>query len=126
MSKLAGCLGINLRSADACACDLYGCSMGRCSGRMLRTPRLCRCEVPVFLMSTRAGGLGINLQSADTIVILSSDFNPFADLQVTAESHYAVLRALRPSVPSMLKQPFLRLQPLGRLPGGERTCSRQQ
>jgi len=50
----------------------------------------CRCEVPVFLMSTRAGGLGINLQSADTIVILSSDFNPFADLQVTGRHlHWA-------------------------------------
>lgn len=40
------------------------------------------CRVPVFLMSTRAGGLGINVQSADTVIIYDPDFNPFADLQV--------------------------------------------
>lgn len=39
-------------------------------------------ELPIFLLSTRAGGIGLNLQAAaDTVIIHDSDWNPQLDLQ---------------------------------------------
>lgn len=41
----------------------------------------------VFLLSTRAGGLGLNLQSADTVILYDSDYNPHADQQAQDRAH---------------------------------------
>ncbi|KAL9647454.1 hypothetical protein ABK040_006815 [Willaertia magna] len=41
----------------------------------------------VFLLSTRSGGLGLNLQTADTVIIFDSDWNPQQDLQAMARAH---------------------------------------
>ena len=43
--------------------------------------------IPVFLLSTKAGGLGINLTSADTVIMHDLDFNPENDRQAEDRSH---------------------------------------
>lgn len=44
-------------------------------------------QYDVFLLSTRAGGLGLNLQTADTVIIFDSDWNPQMDLQAQDRVH---------------------------------------
>ncbi|KAJ1650623.1 putative ATPase [Dispira simplex] len=44
-------------------------------------------SIPLFLLSTRAGGLGINLTAADTVIIYDSDWNPQMDLQAQDRVH---------------------------------------
>ncbi|KAF0973478.1 hypothetical protein FDP41_008182 [Naegleria fowleri] len=41
----------------------------------------------IFLLSTRSGGLGLNLQTADTVIMFDSDWNPQQDLQAMARAH---------------------------------------
>ena len=38
-------------------------------------------SIPVFLLSTKAGGMGINLTSACVVIIFDQDFNPHNDKQ---------------------------------------------
>lgn len=44
-------------------------------------------DYPIFMLSTRAGGLGLNLQTADTVILVDSDWNPQMDLQAQDRAH---------------------------------------
>lgn len=44
-------------------------------------------EYFIFILSTRAGGLGLNLQTADTVIIFDSDWNPHQDMQAQDRAH---------------------------------------
>ena len=41
-------------------------------------------DIFLFILSTRAGGQGVNLQTADTVIIFDSDWNPMMDEQAKA------------------------------------------
>eukprot|EP00698_Gefionella_okellyi_P022852 TRINITY_DN7652_c0_g1_i1.p1 TRINITY_DN7652_c0_g1~~TRINITY_DN7652_c0_g1_i1.p1 ORF type:complete len:1123 (+),score=256.91 TRINITY_DN7652_c0_g1_i1:28-3369(+) len=41
----------------------------------------------VFLLSTGAGGVGLNLQTADTVILFDSDWNPQKDIQAQDRVH---------------------------------------
>ncbi|KAJ1426726.1 SNF2 family N-terminal domain-containing protein [Ochromonadaceae sp. CCMP2298] len=44
-------------------------------------------DIPVFLLSTKAGGLGINLTAADVVIMHDLDFNPENDKQAEDRCH---------------------------------------
>ena len=44
-------------------------------------------EIPVFLISTRAGGSGLNLTGADTVIFYDHDWNPANDRQAMDRAH---------------------------------------
>merc|ERR1712025_150333 len=56
-------------------------------GDLLRLFNAPDSEYFCFLLSTRAGGLGLNLQTADTVIIFDSDWNPHQDLQAQDRAH---------------------------------------
>ena len=66
------------------------CSYRRLDGSTNRIQRMIDIEqfnkpnsnIFIYILCTRAGGLGVNLQSADTLVLFDSDWNPQMDLQV--------------------------------------------
>lgn len=66
-------------------------------GMLLKTFNEPGSEYFIFLLSTRAGGLGLNLQSADTVIIFDSDWNPH---QVTRGSGGGA-QSLRETVPTV-------------------------
>ncbi|XP_022919947.1 ATP-dependent helicase brm isoform X2 [Onthophagus taurus] len=66
---------------------LDGTTKAEDRGDLLKKFNMKNSEYFIFLLSTRAGGLGLNLQSADTVVIFDSDWNPHQDLQAQDRAH---------------------------------------
>lgn len=44
-------------------------------------------DIPVFMLSTKAGGAGINLACANKVIIFDSSFNPQEDIQAENRAH---------------------------------------
>ncbi|KAI7534743.1 hypothetical protein KC331_g11455 [Hortaea werneckii] len=44
-------------------------------------------SIPVFMLSTKAGGAGINLACANKVIIFDSGFNPQDDIQAENRAH---------------------------------------
>jgi SNF2 family DNA or RNA helicase len=44
-------------------------------------------QIPVFLLSLKAGGVGLNLTAADTVIIYDPWWNPAVELQATDRTH---------------------------------------
>ncbi|CAH2233928.1 jg14685 [Pararge aegeria aegeria] len=66
---------------------LDGMTKAEDRGELLKKFNEVGSEFFIFLLSTRAGGLGLNLQSADTVIIFDSDWNPHQDLQAQDRAH---------------------------------------
>ena len=43
--------------------------------------------IPVFLLSTKAGGVGLNLMAANVVILYDLDFNPHNDVQAENRAH---------------------------------------
>jgi SWI/SNF-related matrix-associated actin-dependent regulator 1 of chromatin subfamily A len=43
--------------------------------------------IPIFMLSTRAGGAGVNLTGANKVIIFDSGFNPQDDIQAENRAH---------------------------------------
>ena len=43
--------------------------------------------IPVFLLSTKAGGMGINLTAASVVILFDQDFNPHNDKQAADRAY---------------------------------------
>ncbi len=73
--------------------ELEGLEFVRLDGQVSRTDRETAVhrfnseDIPVFLLSTRAGGEGLNLVSANTVIIFDSDWNPHRDIQALCRAH---------------------------------------
>eukprot|EP00818_Percolomonas_sp_WS_P000844 CAMPEP_0117437668 /NCGR_PEP_ID=MMETSP0759-20121206/1650_1 /TAXON_ID=63605 /ORGANISM="Percolomonas cosmopolitus, Strain WS" /LENGTH=982 /DNA_ID=CAMNT_0005229323 /DNA_START=287 /DNA_END=3235 /DNA_ORIENTATION=+ len=44
-------------------------------------------SIPVFLLSSKAGGIGINLTAANHVILYNSDYNPTTETQALSRAH---------------------------------------
>ena len=71
-------------------------------------------DIPLFLLSLKAGGTGLNLTSADTVIIYDPWWNPAAELQAADRTHRIgqtrAVRAIKLLVKDSIEEKILALQ----------------
>lgn len=87
MTRLMDILEIYLRLHDYKFLRLDGSTKTDERGSLLQKFNAPDSPYFMFLLSTRAGGLGLNLQTADTVIIFDSDWNPQMDQQAEDRAH---------------------------------------
>ncbi|XP_019053192.1 PREDICTED: probable ATP-dependent DNA helicase CHR12 isoform X2 [Nelumbo nucifera] len=87
MTRLIDILEIYLQLHDFKYLRLDGSTKTEERGTLLKQFNAPDSPFFMFLLSTRAGGLGLNLQTADTVIIFDSDWNPQMDQQAEDRAH---------------------------------------
>ncbi|EGC35551.1 hypothetical protein DICPUDRAFT_55110, partial [Dictyostelium purpureum] len=87
MTQLINILEVFFAYRDFKYLRLDGSTKSEERGPLLQLFNAPNSEYFIFVLSTRAGGLGLNLQTADTVIIFDSDWNPQMDLQAQDRAH---------------------------------------
>jgi superfamily II DNA or RNA helicase len=85
-SQFTGMLALIAQALDALGLA-YVTLTGDTQNRVTPVQRFMDGEVPVFLISLKAGGVGLNLTAADTVIHFDPWWNPAAENQATDRAH---------------------------------------
>lgn len=85
-SQFTAMLDLIAKSLDAAGMP-YAMLTGETGDRSLPVQRFQRGDVPLFLISLKAGGVGLNLTAADTVIHYDPWWNPAAENQATDRAH---------------------------------------
>ncbi len=82
-ARMLGLLKELLTEQEVDHCHLDGSTRGRAA----QVDRFQKGDVPVFLVSLKAGGVGLNLTAADTVIHFDPWWNPAVEAQATDRAH---------------------------------------
>ncbi|MCC8404493.1 DEAD/DEAH box helicase [Paraburkholderia sp. MMS20-SJTN17] len=85
-SQFTGMLALIAEALDEAAIP-YAMLTGDTADRVSPVERFQQGEVPLFLISLKAGGVGLNLTAADTVIHYDPWWNPAAENQATDRAH---------------------------------------
>ncbi|SMG58894.1 DEAD/DEAH box helicase [Paraburkholderia susongensis] len=85
-SQFTGMLALIAAALDEAAIP-YVTLTGETADRVRPVTRFQQGEVPLFLISLKAGGVGLNLTAADTVIHYDPWWNPAAENQATDRAH---------------------------------------
>ena len=79
---------LNLLAAELQTLNInFAMLTGQTKNREQEINRFTQGEVPIFLVSLKAGGVGLNLTKADTVIVYDPWWNPAAEQQAVDRSH---------------------------------------